>query len=722
MMLKVNGEYLDFNGSIEIEKKIKLFEDIETTDGDVSFAFELELTSHNIKTLRIPFPDSRSKRVYNVQGTEVLNNEGLRINKGSIRIESIRGRIASCSFFGGNSNWFSAISGNLSDLDLSKYDRQLSYTEILDSWSETEGIVFPIIDTGTLITRGENYLVVEDFVGCMFVHTLMKEVFKNSDIKINGELIDDPFYKSLIVCTNTRNNQGITDRTSYVEKNVSQAIPNDPPGPPVIVTWQNDSVAPFFDGAKDNFSLLLNRYTADVKMTVRIDFSSSISFFAGSDTVFIILRKNIAAYEIDTIESDAPLSEKSFSKSYIMDMEAGDYLSFYISSDSLSNSDILNARVRVTPIFIYYSYGSSSVPLWTKQQFVSNIFRLFNCISSYDSISKTLTINYFDKIKQKQSIDLSEYLQVDTIDYTEFIGNYAKQNVFNYQEGSDEELAEYNVSSFIKYGSGVIEADNDFIEQTAEVVESDFSSPISYRNTAFDGSLERINFVEYDEVETRDINSVSDDSGIARFNITDADDYFEVDDVVKIVSDVSTYNGEFIVNTVTSTYIKMTNLTYVSDATGTATKVDHKITSDDSVYIMSVTKITPSTDLFGTGNFLFNGLSQSNAMLAFFNLLRLGNPVEENYKQGLSFGGINSPFQYQKTLLDSYWRQFDNIVNDPVMCKAIGHMPWRVYNSLDFLSPVIIKTLETSNLYYVNRITGYQNSYTPCEVELIKLP
>lgn len=713
MMLKVNGEYLDFNGSIEIEKKIKLFEDIETTDGDVSFAFELELTSHNIKTLRIPFPDSRSKRVYNVQDTEVLTDEGLRINKGSIRIESIRGRIASCSFFGGNSNWFAAISGNLTDLNLSRYDRPLDYIEVIDSWSDTEGIVYPIIDTGTLITRGEPYLVVEDFVGCMFVHTLMKEVFKNSDIKIQGELINDPFYKSLVVVSNSRSIEDINNRKSFVEKNSFQVISS---ATPALVTFDNDSVLPFFDGSLDNYNLSLSRYVADIPMSLNVKYSIE------HEAVNLVpLETYIFLNGVQLTRDLTNGNDTNSSRSYNIRLDAGDYIDIRASRAALS-TDFYSATATFTPLFLYESYGSSTVPKWTRQQFVSNIFRLFNCISSYDSISKTLTINYFDKIKQKQSIDLSEYLQVDTIDYTEFIGNYAKQNVFNYQEGSDEELAEYNVSSFIKYGSGIIEADNDFIEQTAEVVESDFSSPISYRNTAFDGSLERINFVEYDEVETRDINSVSDDSGIARFNITDADDYFEVDDVVKIVSDVSTYNGEFIVSVVTSTYIKMTNLAFDSDATGTATKVDHKITSDDNVYIMSVTKITQSTSLFGTGDFLFNGVSQSSTMLAFFNLLRLGNSLEQNYKQGLSFGAVNTQFQFQKTLLDSYWRQFDNIVNDPVMCKAIGHIPWKVYNSIDFLSPVIIKTLETSNQYYINRITGYQNSYTPCEVELIKLP
>lgn len=719
MMLKVNGQYLDFNGTIEIDKKIKLFEDIETTDGDVSFAFDLELTSHNIKSLGIPFPDSRSKRVYNIQDTEVFNDEGLRINKGSIRVESISGRFASCSFFGGNSNWFAAISGNLADLGLSVYDRPLDYLEIIDSWSDTEGIVYPIIDTGTLITRGEPYLVVEDFVGCMFVHTLMKEVFKNSDIKIQGELINDPFYKSLVVVSNSRSIDDVNNRKSYVEKTTPQSVENlaDPPG---LVTFQNDSVLPFFDGSEDNYDVSISRYTADVKMSIKVSFTMSVSMSAtvGPAVIgFYVYKNGVSVFarpfaDVDTISME-----------YILTIDAGDYVEIFAKEGTgLTTATIESGTITFTPIFIYNTTGNSAIPQWTKQQFVSNIFRLFNCISSYDSISKTLTINYFDKIKEKEAIDLSEYLQVDTIDYSEFIGNYARQNLFSYQEGSDEQLSEYNISEFVKYGSGIVEADNDFIEQSAEVVESDFTSPISYKNTTLDGSLERINYVEYEEGDEGEITSVTDDSGIARFNITDADQIFAPDDVVRIVSDVPSYNGDFVVAIVTSTYVRMTTLAFDVDGTGTITKLEHKLTTDDNVYIMSVTKLTPTADMFGSGRVIVNGVYQSNAMLAFFNILRLGKNFEVNYKQGLSFGGVNSQFQYQKTLLDSFWRQFDRIVNDPVMSKTIGHLPWKVYNSLDFLRPVSVKTIETSNQYYINRITGYQNSYTPCEVELIKLP
>lgn len=718
MMIRVNGEYLDFNGSIEIERKVKLFEDIETTDGDVSFAFELQLTSNNIRVLNIPFPDNYSKSVYHIQDTEVLTNEGILINKGSIRIESITGRLASCSFFGGNSNWFSALSGNLTDLDLSQYDVELSSDDIIDSWDRDSGIIYPIMDTGTMITRGFQVFVTEDFIGCFYVHTLMSEVFKQSGIKIRGELIDDPFYKSLVVVNNSRSMDDIDNRKSYVGKTSSQSIAMSPTVE--LITFDNDSVLPYFDGSQDNFSLVNNRYTADIDMRVQVSYNFVFTDGGFGSAIGFVMYKNGVA-----VNNTAVLFATSgaVSRSHVFNLSAGEYIDVRASSVGIDPATIESGSITVTPIFLYQTYGNSSVPKWTKQNFVSNIFKLFNCICSYDEYTKTVTVNYFDKIKEKTNIDISPYSKVDVVDYTEFISNYAKENIFTYQEGNDENLKEYNISSFIKYGAGVVPADNDFLEPSTEVVESDFTPPISYVNGALNASLERINFVEFLEEDELEITSVADDgSENARFAITDASDYFSTGDIVRIDTTEPSYNADFRVTTATSTYIDVARVDYVGNATGTATKMTHKLTTDSNVYLMSVTQKIDNNDFSDTGLMFVEVDTFTAAKLAFFNMIRLGHPVEENYTQGLSFDRVNDVFSFQRTLLDTYWRLFSRIVNDPVMLKTTCYLPWKVYNSITFMEPIEIRSLESSNQYYCNRIVGYNNSYTPCLVELIKLP
>jgi hypothetical protein len=103
-------------------------------------------------------------------------------------------------------------------------------------------------------------------------------------------------------------------------------------------------------------------------------------------------------------------------------------------------------------------------------------------------------------------------------------------------------------------------------------------------------------------------------------------------------------------------------------------------------------------------------------------LLNTGKTINEEYKQGMSFGQVNDPLFYQRTILQDYWSTFGRILNDPVKENVIALLPWVIHNKIDFLRPIQIKTLETTNLYYCNLERGYQNSYTDVELELIKLP
>ncbi|HEX6172322.1 MAG TPA: hypothetical protein VFZ33_21710 [Chitinophagaceae bacterium] len=720
-MLKVNGQYLDFNGDIEIEKKIKLFEDIETTDGDMSFAFDVELTSHNIAVLEMPFPDSASKNVYHQVQTEVLNNEGQRINIGSIRVERIVGRFASCSFLGGNSNWFVLLNGSMTDLDLSRYDVSLTQSNITNSWANTSGIIFPLIDTGGVVTRAHRGLVTEDFIGCFFIHTLLKEVFRQSGVKIQGELLEDPFFLSLVMAANGRNEDQINSRKAYVEKTTPQVTPGAGQD---IITFDNDSTPPFFDGSQDNFDLANNQYVADIKMNVNVSYEFRIdgSSYIGVVAVFIFV--NGVSVAGDAAPS-ATTSNITLTGSHIVNLSAGDILDLRVEEflATLGHATIEYGTLTITPIFLYENYGLSSVPTdWSKQQFVSNILSMFNTICAYDSFTKTLTINLFNKIKEKPQIDISQFIESSETDYSEFISDYGKLTTLTYQEGNDVDLPEFNIYNYLKSISGNIEVDNDFIEKQSDAVELDFSSPVSYRHPEFGSSMERINFIEMVEGEDGEITSVSDNGGTPRFNISNADEKYIDGGIVRIETDVSSYNGDFRISTVSSSYIEVTGLDYISDASGTAIMLSHSITSDDNVYIFSITKETDASDVMDLGIYSINSSLETTVVIAFFNLMRLGKAIEENYKQGLSFGELNSPFFFQRTLIDKYFGQFGRVLNDPVKQICRSYLPFKVYNQIDFLSPITIRTLDSSNLYYTNLLSGYNNSSRPCSVELIKLP
>jgi hypothetical protein len=730
MMLRVNNEYLDFNGDIELEKHAKLFEQIDQTQGDFSYMFEIPKTDYNRNLLGIQAVDQLSKAIYLDTVCEILDDDGFPLYRGSLRIERVN-KVIEASFFSGNYNWMSQITGNVTDLNFDEYDIELSEANIVASWALTEGLVFPLIDSGGLITRSTANLKAEDFTGCMYVKTIFKKIFSSAGIKLKGELLTDFIYNNAIVCKNNKNENAISDNSCYVEKSTTTTRVTELVQYKMI--FQNDSVYPFYDGAADSFNLGTSTFTAPVKMKIDIEctlqaaivdagYNNRIYIYINGAYTFVDI--GLAAVGLGGLyNSSTPGDQEFFSLIRTYTLEAGDTLEVYSEwqqSTGSTQNDVLSGTLKITPTFIYQVYGVDAVPAWTKADFISEYIKLFNVISDFDPISKELTFNLFSKLKSKTPIDISDNIEVVDEDYTDFISSYAKNNYFKYGEGDDEEIRDYNVNKFIKYGAGVITCDNDYIQEGVDALESRFVTPISYINPALGASLERVKIAEVSTDKETECTSVTDSAGVARFNI--ADDYYLAGDIVRVENAQNPeYNGDFIVDTRASGYITLKNVPYTSDSTATISRVNFTYSSNDNVFLFINIPDYPLASFSSVTPIDLDGSDYTDFGYAYFNLLTVGLTVNDAYKQGLSFGSINSSLNYQRTLLDSYWGGFQGILNDPVKLICDGTFSKQKFLSLSPLSPVYIKTKESTNLYYTNQILGYKRSYQPCEVELIKL-
>lgn len=707
MMIRVNEEYLDFDGDIEIEAQIKLFEEIQTSNGDYSYSFDLSKTNHNLKQLGLPFADT-IKSIYSNVPCDIIDNSGFKIHKGSLQVNRITD-VINCTFFGGNTEWFNRLNSPMGELALRKYDVDFDATNIQASWLKTSGIVFPIVDTGPLITRSYRNFKVEDFTPCFYVKSLFNEIFGSKGIKLEGDLFKDSLFDSLIVLHNGKSQSDIENRSSYVNKTTDQTETVTS-----VITFQDDSNFPFFDGSKNNYNTATSEYTADVPMLLRVEVTTFVVTVA-TCTVNIFVNGVQEAVRFISGTAQSSMDE-------IIRISTGDVVTIVLDNVSASTTVQSNSTVRFTPIYLYKIFGSSSVPNWSQLQFVSNILRVFNALPSFNTESQTLTLNLFKHIKSKTPIDISDDIEVIEIDYSTFVSGYAKRNIFSYQEGEDEDLREYNINNFISYGSGALMVDNDFIENESTVLSSDFTSPITYISAIFDCSMERINFTELEEIDEQAITNVTDSSGNARFVITNADSFFSVGDLVRIETTLAGYNGEWVINSVTPTAILVNGLFFGGAATGSAVLLRHKSTDDNNVYLMANIPNLSNLNYSGNASMLIENTSFSSASLAYFNMLANGRQVNAKYKQGLSFGDVNHPLSYQLSLLDTYWGLFSDVLSDPVMIKANGFFHRNKYKDLKtFLQPVVIKTNETSNLYYMNRNRGYKDKSSPCYNELIKL-
>jgi hypothetical protein len=730
MLIRIGNEYLDFNGDIEIERRSKIFEEIDSTWGDFSYSFEINYTDSNMAKLGIPLPDVSNKTIYKNVFAEVCDNDGSVLYKGQLRVEKIstKSRKITCSFYSGNYNWMALLTGNVNDLDFSEYDNELTETNIVNNMVNTEGICFPVLDTGGIITRSYFNLRVEDFNACMYVKTIFNKIFFTQGIKIQGELLNDFIYNSLIVCKNNKSKDDLEASSCYVEKSstTTRVVENTD----YKLTFQNDSAFPYFDGVNNGFDLANSRYVAPVGMRVKVECSFVPSVVDASYNNRIRLYINGVFTFVDIglavgglYNSATPGDQNVFTLNRTFYLEAGDVLEVYSNwqqSIGSTQNDVLIGSIRITPLFLYEVKGNSTVPAWTKRDFVANILNLFNVVSDYDPVSRTVTFNFFDNIKTKTPVDISPYITIDEVDYSEFISSYGKENIFQYEEGDDEEIRDYNVTKFVKYGNGTINVDNDFINDTETVVSSMFTAPISYINGVFGCSLERVKVFEMEEAEEVDFTAVTDATGNARFAIDK--NPFERLELVRISdSTVPDYNGDWVISANDPAFVQVQGLPFFEDATGKIKRLNHKYTGNEDVHIFVNIPFYDVANFSERSGFILVENTYNDLELAYFNILENGTAINTAFKQSISFGGVDSEFSYQKTLLDTYWRNFGNILSDPVKLKATAHFPKSVFLSIGPLTPVYIKSENTTNTYYINRITGYKDSSKPCEVELIKL-
>jgi hypothetical protein len=714
MMLKVNDEYLDFAGDVEVEKQIKLFEDIATTDGDFSYSFELARTINNVRILGNPMPDNINKEVYQKIPAMLLSSGGAETFKGYLRVERLSTMI-DCSFFAGNNNWYGMLSGSLRDLDWSEYDIEQTESNLAAAIFNTEGVVFPFIDNGQLKNRGNALVKVEDFVAGIYVKTVFDKVFGAHGIKIQGELLEDVNYQNIVTVSNPRNEELINSKSANIGKTATQTITLS--GSSQLITWNDDSNPPYSNGG--NFNLSTESYTADVRMIMRIDLFLSAQQSL-SDPVRFYTEVRVNGVVVNDFATMNPVTELfSASGFFTLDLVAGDEVDFTIRGAVLEGDtfDILQATVKFTPVFVYQVEGNNVVPDWTQQEYVSNILRLFNVLASYNDTRKTLTLNLFDKIKSKTAIDISSHISEVEVDYSEFISSYGKRNLLGYNETEDDEI----ITNFFRYEKGEIPVDNDFLEDQVDVLESGFSQPIGYLNNKFAMSMEKTDFIELDEEISVDVTAVTDAADRARFAV--AEDVFALSDLVRITDSTNpNYNGDYMVSSIGSGWVELANVDFDTDARAQITKMNFLYSSSDNVYLFRHVPLYQVSKFSGLPSIKVENTEYGYLALGFFNILFTGRPVNNDFKYSLSFSGESNPLHYQITLIDQYFGLFTRVLNDPVKLYCTATLPYYLFTQLDFLSPVKILTNETQNLYYINRITGYKEEYLPCTLELIKLP
>lgn len=711
-----------------MERRAKLFEEIDSTQGDVSFQSTMPNNGRNRLALGFPGPDLLIPQGAIVNNSVLSNDSGTAVYFGSILVERCTREWIHWSFFSGNSNWIAELTGDLQTLNLSRYDIVQNATNVVGSWDNTEGLIFPFCDPGVLTERRSPNLRPEDFIPGLYLHTVMQQLFQAVGIKLKGDLITNGLFRKIVVLTVPKSEKDIDSRSVKIQKNAPLTLLSD--ADYRKLHFDIDNIYPYYNGGR--WDMTDQKFIADIAMDVQVKVTTNLS---GDKLNFLGLDKNgtladVIANPWTTYYQPASVtSGKTNTLSVNIHLEPGDYFAVY-ARNSISGGpsvNVVSAILEAEPTFLYKAIASATLPKWTKQQFVSNVLQLFNCVTYFEPLTKVLTINFFDRIMARDAIDLSKYVRIYEEDYVDFVSEYGKNNLFKYQEANDEEIKKYNVSAYLKYGSGVVKVQNEFIQDTVDVITSDFTAPISYINSTFGASMERLDLLSVEEHNDRyDFTGVEINATWgAQFMFAGANLFFEAGQLIRIESEGNVqYNGDWTISSVTSTYFTVYNGQFLSDTPGRFSKLKYTYQSSDEAFLLVHTGLR-DIDEFSTldsGTYYMLTSSRTTLGFSFFNLLRNGVSIESQNKQGLSFGGVANDLSYQKTLIDTFWQNFKRMLNNPVKLLCSATLPDHVHRQIDFLTPVYITTVNSSNTYYVNRVTGYQGSEEECEIELIKLP
>lgn len=710
MMLRTaDNEYIQVP-DVEVERQAKLFQSIGDTSGDFSYEFEIDNNSDNLDKLGIISPvDGFQKTIYTVNDISLLDDEGSVLYTGYVRIQSIQDTIT-LSFFSGNNNWFSAMSDNISDLDLSDFEIEVNITNITNSWVNTEGVIFPYVNSGAFSTRSYITFTLNDFIPFVYVKDIIKKCFAYSGLKLSGEIVTDWRYEHLITTSNRiTTRQEIQDRTVSVSKVADQTITTIGSPYEVVEFELQDSV-----GTHSNWDSVNFRYTADVPMIIETTISYENTYSGTFGTGQLLIKNGTEIID----GTSSPNDEYTFSSPRIQGgiitpifLDAGDYVDFRIDRRNVADTITVNAAsFEIRPVRLLKLFPLNILPQSTQLDFCLDVFKLFNTVIDYDPFTKTVTVDFFKNAIRNDELDISEYIDPSTIrvDYNELIGDYGKLNVLKYTEADNDTIKDYNKTSTYPYGSGIINSENEFVDKEKDILESTFVATPEDNRNPYGISMAKLDFTEIERGQeyTASITNVS---GEARFTVSEVFSPV-VGEVIEVYdSSDETYLGQWVIdNSVSVTAFEVGGILFSTAVTVRLRRIEivPKQNSDQVLLL-----VAPES---------FAG----TAAYAWFYKPQITNTGYTNlndYTKSLSFGENITTLPYQRTMIEDYWADLGPILQDPIKIYVDAYLPKSVFESITFKQPIRLKTDRFNARFIPNRITGYKNSSSPCTLELIKL-
>lgn len=726
-----NGRELLFDGDFAMTKQaVSLFNG--AIKGDVSITFQVDNNSVNREILNYKGPQMTSQVAY-VKQPFTRVSKGNVIDSGYIVIQSEDSDSLNCFYVSGNSNWMQLFQGLITELDYSGKTNGKNYNKTFNSTnvtaSSSEGIVFPFADWCFNNKKGDDVYVtasrteawkdVENdtlkpliqFYPCFYVHSLTNEIFNQSGIKRDGNLFEDPLYKSLALPPV----DGLMKRDPFKKVLLSGSSQTYSAGGIYgkiagLTVRQSD---------RSTWDDVLKRFTPPDDCAFYFSFTMK-----SGDAQLVKLYKN----GVDVAGSGSPYSTVLGQKRRFgpFSAVAGDYFEVYatkLAGGSFTAAFDLEYEIPEIVLYDDVINPSNFLPSIKSIDIIKFLINFFGCSVYFDSTSNTITITVIEKIKLEDAYDWSEYYVSHK---SEYVGNSASHNFINWSNSSDSEIEKYNQTHTLKYGDGDIQTDNNLLDQKqiSKLPFAPSALKINF-NDIYNLNIPLINLI--DEGEGVSFTSIAlEDAGppiIARFTLST--DLLALNREVVRITNSDGVNIGYYRSTNTGSLFQDICFPFVSTDTGKIwrQKIEYLQIEPRIISVRPSTNISEisssRSEISDISSSFFAPVSVDSFDYGIFTKSKTNLPIDQ-WKNNLAIDNPDSGNFTDPTIKELYFNKISRFIKNPEV-NARMLLPDSVYQRFKFDQFIYLKTEKLTGYFFVDSIKNYVDSNTPVEVTLYML-
>ena len=679
----VNNESLDLLEGEVLALNISINDigDLSKTKGDYSNTFNIPATARNLSILGYVDSLTIDTATTNELLQARLKQDGATFRDGFISIDGYddNNKTIEVVFYGGNVSWFDEIKDkSLRDIDLTEWNHTYNITSVLNSFSNTEGYIYPLVNYGRLTLEGTYQTEIYDWMPGMYVHTLVNNLFRDLGYKLKGSFIESAIYKRLIIpyCLEGIRFFNYDDkdaRNVRASADGTQTWSSFSPGGEVKLNMGSVE----YGNKAGLYNTSTSTYTVDWGGKISVGSFVEVTFSVGATINYtdlsIVIKKNGTDVIVVPLGGAIPGRPNPYGNAEALSVNTvdTDYYELFLRYDAGAPATTDTVTIKEAELEVFDSlnglensrvYMSGTLPDIKQSDLMNTLFNQFGLIVQENSELKEIEINFFSDVKKNihRAVDWSDKIDMSkrpSLKFGSLLSKYGKVNNFKYKENDDDDaLADFNSGYDYNKGDGFFTLNSDLAQPESDVFESEFSATVDapcFINGSGWGS--RLTFIpRYSDPA----------AGI--------EDY-DIDPMPRMLICIpNVYVSEFLFS--------------------------------QYVYIKYNT----------------NTLNQAinTAPYAYFDKGLLNSSLDQ-FNDSLIFSRRISPEYKSDALLDTYYKDYIELLNDSKLLKCLVDLnPIDIHN-LDLNVPVYLS--QYNSYFYVNKIEEYRAGAESTRVELIKI-